>query len=47
MDEQEFKQVIEQLSQQIKQMLQDKSGPDSPEFKKVQKDLQFRKKFNG
>lgn len=39
MDEQELKQAIEQLSQRIDQLARDKSGPDSPEFKKVQKDL--------
>jgi hypothetical protein len=39
MDDQELKQAIEQLSQLIDRMAQDKSGPDSPEFKKVQKDL--------
>ena len=39
MDEQELKQAIEQLSQLIDRMARDKSGPDSPEFKKAQKDI--------
>jgi len=39
MDEQELKQAIEQLTQQLNRMAQVGSGPDSPEFKKAQKDL--------